>query len=41
MHQSHLAPTRRARLHAHERALLQFAVAAWIALLALGLVLLL
>jgi hypothetical protein len=41
MHDSNLAPTRRAERHAHERLLLQYAVAAWIALLALGLVLLL
>jgi hypothetical protein len=41
MHDTNLATTRRAERHAHERMLLQFAVAAWIALLALGIVLLL
>jgi hypothetical protein len=40
MYETDLA-TRRARKHADDRMLLQFAVAAWIALLALGFVLLL
>jgi hypothetical protein len=40
MHESRLATTRRADQHAHDRVLLQFALAAWVALLALGLVLL-
>jgi hypothetical protein len=41
MHESNLLTTRRAERHAHERMLLQFALAAWIALVALALVLLL
>jgi hypothetical protein len=40
MHETDLM-TRRAERHAHERMLLQYAVAAWIALVALALVLLL
>ena len=41
MHESNLVTARRAERHPHERTLLQFAVAAWIVLLALGIVLLL
>jgi hypothetical protein len=41
MHESPLVTSRRAHQHTHDRALLQFALAAWVVLLALGLVLLL
>jgi hypothetical protein len=42
MYESNLATTtRRAERHARERMLLQFAVAAWVTLIALGFVLLL
>lgn len=40
MHETDLAPAQRTR-QAHDRMLLQFGVAAWVTLLALGLVLLL
>lgn len=39
MHESRLATTRRAQQHAHDRMLFQFALAAWVVLLALGFVL--
>ncbi len=41
MHESNLVSTRTAEKHARDRMLLQFAVAAWVALLALAVVLLL
>ena len=41
MYESNLVTDRRSRQHSHDRMLIQFAIAAWVALLALGLVLIL